>query len=571
MVLDFAASRLRPFDHQVEDTASLVEHPFYLITSEMRTGKTKIVIDAAQFLFMLGIIDRVIVICPEPVRSVWFDPETGELAKHLWYDTHAKITEFHSTIKQWTWAHRGPMVDVTMCGDNVTRHESLAPQLKWIVTNYDYVRPFTPKDQKKNDLVLKTLLKYCTPKTLIVFDECSALTNHTSETYKACLKLRRACGRVVAMDGALIDTPIHLFSICNLLDPSILDCGFITHFRARYAVMGGFKVGAVKKKDPKTGATIFVGGRPTQVLEWTNLDDIQRRMLPYTVRRLQKHTLAHVPKKKDAITLYASMTADEWSVYRKMRDDMIVMLQDGNASIAQQAITKLMRLSQITGGFLGGVEDAGLDTACLDCSGAGCDACEGSGIGATRPITDSVIEIGRSKLDLTLTLLDRLYAEDPNLKIIIWCRFHAEVQRLLREAARRYPLIDVAGLHGGQTKRARNDVKRLLKPETAPPGPVIVAGTLGTGSFGLDFSAAHTSVNHSYTHSLRKFLQSGDRVFGPGQTSEISYYDLIAVGPRGQKTYDSVIVQARRAKQDLATWTTDAWVRALQQPEESAA
>jgi hypothetical protein len=270
-----------------------------------------------------------------------------------------------------------------------------------------------------------------------------------------------------------------------------------------------------------------------------------------------------MPVKLAAVTLKATMGSEDWEYYKTMRDEMVVELEHSNASISQQAIVKFMRLSQITGGFLGGIESTGLDDAiCDSCAGTGCDDCEGSGIGAAQP-TASVREVGRCKLDVLLWLVNSLYEKDPHLKMIVWARFIPETMRILCEVAKAFPLITVAGLHGGQSKADRAYVKQLLHPLTAPSTPVFVCGTLGTGSFGLDFSAAHISVNYSYDHSLRKFLQSGDRVYGPRQTKPISYYDIVAVGPKNQRTYDSVIVQARRDKHDLATWMTAAWVKAL--------
>ena len=61
MTLDFSRSPLQPFQHQREDAAWLLEHPYALVASEMRTGKSKTVLDAAQFLFEQQKIDRVII------------------------------------------------------------------------------------------------------------------------------------------------------------------------------------------------------------------------------------------------------------------------------------------------------------------------------------------------------------------------------------------------------------------------------------------------------------------------------------------------------------------------------
>ncbi len=530
MTLDFSKARLPPFAHQREDTQTAIDHPYLFITSEMRTGKTKIVIDAAQFLFERGLIDRVIVVAPEPVRGVWYDPETGELQKHLWNDTPAWITEYHSRVRQWRW---GPAIA-----------DKDAKPLKWIITNFEFIRAYTDKHGKRIDAALRGLLPYVNNKTLLVLDESSAITNHKSEQFKACLVLRRKCSRVILLNGTPMDTPIHLFAQGNMLHPSILDCGYITHFRARYAQMGGFKVGAVRVKKPD-GSIVFEGGRPTQVIGWINLDDLQRRFAPVTIRRLQKDCV-DMPEKLDPITIPVTMTPETWSYYVEMRDQMVVMLEGGNASIAQQAITKIMRLAQITSGFLGGIADAGLEDDVVQ--------------------TASVREIGREKLDMMLWLTQMQLEKDPHIKLVTWVRFRPELDRMLKVVAKKFPQMIVSGMHGGQKKSDRRDALHLLKPETAPADKaVFFAGTYGTGSFGLDFSASYTNINCSYDYSLRKFLQSGDRVYGPGQKHPVSYYDLVAQGPRGQKTIDHIILSDRRGKADVANWVTSDWVRALKE------
>ena len=542
-MLDWSHSKYKPFAHQIEDAETLVKHPFFFIASEMRTGKTKIVIDAAQFLFFMGAINRVIVIAPEPVRGVWVgvaaDALGGELREHLWDKTPALVTEFHSKVNQW---RVGPNDE----------------PLKIIVSNYEFVRPYRRKNaKKKNDEVLKTLLKYCGPKTLLVLDESGAVTSHKSEQFDSCFQIRRACGRIWMMNGTPMDTPLQLFAQGRMLSDSILECRYITHYLNRYAI----QTAVVGSRSGKPLKNVY-GGAIMKITGWNNLDDLQRRFAPYTVRRLQKDCL-DLPPKLNPVTLKATLN-ESWPYYKEMRDEMVVMLSDGNASVSQQAIVKFMRLSQITGGFLGGIEDAGLDVPCDSCGGSGCEQCEGSGIGTAQPVA-SVKELGREKLDVLLWLIGKQLEKDPDAKIVVWARFIHETMRILGAARKKFPQMIVAGMHGGQSKIDRAYAKQVLHPTTAPAGPVLVVGTLGTGSFGLDFSASHVSVNYSYDHSLRKFLQSGDRVYGPRQTHAVEYFDIVAVGPSGQKTYDSVIVQARRDKQELATWTTDAWVKALKE------
>jgi len=118
-------------------------------------------------------------------------------------------------------------------------------------------------------------------------------------------------------------------------------------------------------------------------------------------------------------------------------------------------------------------------------------------------------------------------------------------------------------MFGRGKKLERADALRLLNPKTAPPGPVTVGGTYGTGALGLNFTACHTVINMSCDYSYYKAAQSAARVDRPGQLYPVSTFDIVAEGPRGQKTIDHIIAKARRTNEELASWTCSAWIKAL--------
>jgi hypothetical protein len=514
-MLDFTRCRLPPFQHQKEDVQSLIDHPYFAIFSEMRTGKSKIVVDAAQFLFEAGAIDKVIVIAPAPVRDVWYDPEIGEIAKHAWLDVPNKVIEYHAKCRTWT--------NIPVNGRCLT----------WYTTNFEFLR-------SKNRLA--QLLPACGPKTLLVLDESSFVKNHAAEQTKACLQLRRACGRVVLLNGTpLFHSPLDLFSQGNILHESIIGTKYITHFKARYAIQGPVL---------RSGGSPMVNawGKPImKVNGWTNLDDLQRRFAPVTVRRLQKDCL-DLPPKLDSVTLTATLTPETWKAYKDMREEMVVWLQSGNVATSATAAIKALRLSQITGGFLGGVEAAGLEP--MDEEAA---------------LLAQSAEIGREKLDVLLWFIEQRLAEDDNLHLVAWGRFRAEVLRAEAEVKQKFPQFETATIMGGQKKAERLRALALLKPETSPSGPVFVAGIEGTGSFGLDMCAAHTCVTMSSGYSPGRSAQTLDRVYGPGQKFPIAYYDIIAVGPKGQHTIDRDILLTRRNGEDIAQRTAAHWVKMLEE------
>ncbi len=518
-------SRLKPFKHQIEAVQFFYDRPYAGNFSEMGTGKSKITIDTAQALYLHNKVDTVVVITDASIRSVWYDPELGELAKHLWKGLPSRVTEYHSRLRVWDW-------------------EEGKIRLNWLITNYDYVI---------NEVRLKELMATCGPRTMLVLDESSAIKNHRAARTKACLKIRKKCGRVVLLNGTPIaNAPFDMLSQGNMMHEDILECGGIGHFRARYAEMGGYVV-----------ETAW-GNMATQVLKWKNLDDLKERFKPHVIRFMKRDCL-DLPPKLPPVTMTVAMSPPLWKIYKEMRDEMVVWMNSGVAS-ANQVIVKILRLSQITSGFLGGVEnfDKVLDEGTENLP----DWLKELQLPMpfeTRATPHSpVVEIGTEKLDLFLEWYAQKLIEDPQLKLLVWCRFVPELKRLVRVLREKYQKsVQVEAMFGDQKPDERTRALRLLDPRTTCSGPGVVAATIGTGGKGHTFTAAHTVVNMSFDYSLEKYLQAMDRVDRIGQTVSVSYIDIAAVGPSGQKTVDHQIIKAREAKQDLATWTTQAWVKAL--------
>lgn len=509
MTLDLSRCRLTPFQHQVVGIEKIVSTPIVGIFDEMGSGKTFQVITAAQVLFEQNVIDRVLVIAPNSVRTVWYDPDFGELAKHVWAGMPVHVREFRAQLRSW---------------GEVDRKQRW---LEFMVTNYEFIR-------SKNRL--QQLLPYCTPRTLLVLDESSSVKSHRAQQTMACLQLRKLCGRVVLLNGTPVaNNPGDMFSQGNIMSPKILECKNWYHFRARYGILGGWQ--------------------QKQIVAWRDIEDIQRRFAPYVLRRLKKDCL-DLPDKIPPVVLSVPLTESSWRQYKAMRDDMVAWLTSHTMSSASQAIVKVMRLSQITSGFLGGVEEFSLADA---------DPTHLTAEPAAQRVLKPVEEIGREKLDFLFSWLDDRLDADPNFKVVLWSRFKPELARAVRECKHRYPHASIGIVAGGYKKEEREYALRLLDPRTAPAGPAFIFGNPQSGGLGLNMTAANYMFRISNDYSHFKRAQSDDRIHRPGQTQPTNYFDLVATGPQGQKTIDHTVLTALMNKEDLATMTTSAWVTALSQ------
>jgi hypothetical protein len=409
-----------------------------------------------------------------------------------------------------------------------------------------------------------------------VCDESSAIKNPKAEQTKAVIQLRRRCGRVLLLNGTPIaNNPLDMYAQGLVMDPRILDCKSYFHFRAKYAVMGGFN--------------------QRQVIAWQNLEDMQRRFMPYVLRRLKTDCLDLPPKLAgDAVGTAHRQDVAHVSRHAGRDGGVALARQDqrrvagGRQGHAPRTACGWVPRRHPAGGGRARRRDAGLGSrgrgrrpAVLHPAGARgtvsstCRTCR-----SRRIPTDKAIvylppeEVGREKLDFFLDWIAQRLEDDPNLKLLAWCRFRPELARVVAGLAERFPQVHVGAIWGGQTQDRyrtiageqvlikegeRGRALRLLDPRTTPKGPVIVVGTPSTGSMGLNLTAANVVVYMSNDFSLKTRLQSEDRVHRPGQTRGVSYFDLVATGPAGQKTVDHLVIKALREKEDVATWTTQAW------------
>lgn len=479
--------KLRPYNHQVAGVRLLVGSKFFGLFDEMGVGKTAQVINAACELCELEEIDTVLAVTPAAVRSVWINPEWGEIRKHSWVPS--QVHEFHNPARL-VW-------------------RDAKAKLDFIVTNYEYIRNPEHLAVLQHHLELRNVLMVC--------DEGAFIKNRQAAQTKACVKLGRCCARRVILNGTPIgNNPFDLWSQMYYLSPTILPYKNFYQFRAEYAVMGGWHM--------------------KQVIQWKQLDKLQDLIAPHVIRREKKDCL-DLPEKIVMPPLEVPLSEASWKIYKEMKDDAVVWLNE-NPSLAAQAGVRIMRLSQITSGFLGGFNPDG-------------DEPEGEAI-------HQVIEIGREKLDALRMWVTELLADDPYRKIIVWCRFRPELERVARDLK---DLLPTYRLYG-QGKKEREEA--IGKFSHFDRSPALLAGQVQAGGFGLNLVGADAVAYISNDFNLLTRLQSEDRVHRPGQLRNVLYRDFLAVGPKGQKTVDHAVLKALKGKHDLATWTCNAWKQALE-------
>lgn len=505
--------------HQLEGVLKLCEpdRTFFGLFDEVGAGKTKQVVDSAQLLFLHGLVDTAVVVAPGYGRGTWADPDPvlGEVAAHCWTQVPNVITEYHK--------HSGPL-DFSQAA------------LHWVVTNYEFIR---------REARLKPLIKSLKHrKVWLILDESWMVKGRSSDQMRACKKLRdHRADRVVELNGTpLADgKPTDLYAQMRILSDSILGVRNFTEFRSKYCIVSG-------KGDRKWEQNRITG--------YQNLDDLNARIAPHVLSRRTRDCF-DLPPMLPPLLLEAPLDPPNWTIYRQMSKDLVAWI-GAQASLAPQAITRGMRLAQVTSGFLGGFEDM---SAVLNSGAAPGDPwgmrpgwLPGVGPPAQVGPHQPVHELGREKLDALLAWLQGL----PGLpgKLLVWCRFTRELERTGKALAALYPQVHY--LKGRQPEDERDTTKRLLAPGGDPASCAVVANQKAGGAT-LNFSAASIMVYMSNGLSLLERTQSIGRVERPGQQSPMQVVDIVATGPRGQRTIDHRIIKSLRAKEDMAAWTMNQW------------
>lgn len=502
------------YQHQRVGARFLAGQPYALLADEMGVGKTRQALVAAGELFVKKVIDRALVLCPATVRYAWGE----EIGKLMLEGLGLSLGSYNADKQE---------LYLTSHGGTLDPHQ---PHLPIAIVSYGLL----PKAHH-----VKALRRWCAAgDTLLICDESSFLKSSEAQTTQGALELRAGCRRCWLLTGTPIaNSPLDLWSQAEVMAGGRHGplAGFknFYHFRASYGVMGGYK------------------GK-----EWfpdrEKLPGLRERFKPFVLRR-EKVDCLDLPPKTYTVREVA-LTPTTWRVYQELRREALLALPDMDVKPEPHAAVRLMRLCQLTSGHVGsalsgqelrvGVEDEN-----------------------PRDLTTDVQDVSHEKLSwMAEAILDGELADERAL--IVWCRWRRERERLaqiLRDKA-----VPVFEVFGGQSQTRRNEeianfqnCTRQEKGYDPPPMHVLVAQP-HAGGYGLTLTAAATAIYLSNDYSYITRVQSEDRCHRIGQTRPVTYVDVLATGPRNERTVDHAILKALKAKEDLARWTCAAWRRALE-------
>lgn len=434
-----------PAPYQKQAVVNALKNKSYGVFFEQRVGKTRVGVDYAGALSLLGGYHKCLIVCPVSALQAWLT----QIAEYLPDEIPYTVYRYAGKVP--------PSKD----------------KLLFVLATYDQVR------------IHWKALSIWKPDAVIA-DEVHKLKNPSSQRSRAMRKVAKNVKYRLGLTGTPIaQRPVDIFGVFRWIDESLFGSSF-PEFKRRYCIMGGYM-----------GYSI-VGYQPGA------LEDIAQKTAKKSLRVLRKDVLEEPDIEELVLSTVLDTTGREH--YDAMRREMMTELETGKVVTGDIPLTKLLRLQQITGGFLDG-----------------------------EPVSTA-------KLLLTESLLVDLLEEDE--KVVIFCRFTAELKALMTIAHE----LKANPVHIDGSVPEKKRAEAIAKFKSDPSCKVIVLQQ-SAGNAGFSLAVANRVVFYSMSFSLVEYLQAKDRVMGREQASSlVTYYFITA-----EKTVDNKVMRDIRKGIDVAS------------------
>jgi SNF2 family DNA or RNA helicase len=422
---------------------------------EMGTGKTVTAIASMGCMYEEGLVRRVLIVAPLSILPVWED----EIRKYA---------AFQNTVTILT----GNMDHKRMQLKHLSRNG-----LQIVIVNYESMRKLVAE------------LKHYDA-DMIIADEGHRLKDRRTAQSEAMHELGdRARYKLLLTGTPVTNHEIDIWSEYRFLDPHVFGLSFY-EFRSMYFVMGGY-------------------GYHTPIFLKSELPEYTERL----------HSIAYRCRKEDCLDLpeitetirRVDLEPEARKLYDLVREDAYAGLSKARIS-APNVLTRLLRLSQITGGYV--TDDDGI-----------------------------IQTVSRAKLAALEDIVDAATAEGQ--KLVVMAHFTPELDAI--EGMLKRKKICYSVLRGSTQNRG----KEVARFQNDPKCTVFV-GQIQAAGEGISLTAASTMIFYSVDYSMVHFEQAKARIHRSGQTKPCSYIYLCC-----RNTVDQRVLKALREKKDLAQMLID--------------
>ena len=451
-----------PWKHQEDALTCALPYDAYMFAHDMGCGKSFEAVEYANRVDAWLIL----IFCPKSVVSVWPD----EFKKHS-KNKFDVVPLIKGTVK-----------DKAKRLESLLHIQKLRKSRLAVVVNYDsaWRSGLGPDYRKKRIVKPGVILSH--KWDLVIADESHRAKDPTSKIswFMYQISKRGISKRRLALTGTpMPHSPLDIYAQFRFLDWKIFKMTF-TEFRNRYAVMkdfGDFKKPVGFQREDELNAIFY--SRAHRVMKRDVLD------LPPVMH--EKRFCDLDPK---TMKLYLEVEHEFYSWLEEQGDSITI----------ETVLTKILRLGQITGGYL--QLDSGESTI-----------------------------VDNSKLNLLSDIFQDLPTDEP---VVVFARFTNEIARIKE-------LAEKLGRPAAELSGNMNQLKEWKAGEYN-----VIAVQIRAGGVGIDLTRAHYTVYYSHGYSLGDFEQSLARTDRPGQTKPGVFYHLLA-----HKTIDIDVFRSLETKKKV--------------------
>jgi SNF2 family DNA or RNA helicase len=386
------------------------------------------------------------------VLGVWQD----EMVKYADYDYTLAVLDQSSTAKK----------------KDVLRHLT-GSVLQIAVINYDSLRLMT------DDII-------AWKPDLVICDEGHRLKHHNSQQSKSAAKISKVAKYCLLLTGTLISNHTEdVYGAYRFLNPAVFNNMGFYAWRAFYCESYGY-------------------GNHQFRLKKSMEEDFLRRIHSVAFRDTMADCLSLPPTLE--IVRPISLEGKTEKLYKQIVKDSYAEISGGEITTAN-VLSKLLRLSQITGGFL--TNDDG-----------------------------HTEQVSSAKLDALEDILDD--AINENRKVVIIARFTPEIEaicKLLEKNKIGFARVD------GKVKDRKGEVDRFQNDL----GTMVFVGQIQVAGLGLTLTASSLMILYSIDYSVANHSQTLARIHRSGQVNSCSYIYLLA-----KNTVDEKIFNSLKLKEDFS-------------------
>lgn len=418
----------------------------------MGLGKSKIAIDLIQNRGH----DTVAIVCPKSVINVWGREFNKHCAKEFMLANPTKrgVRERLKQIQS-TWEKAVALNKISVC-----------------VFNYEAVL---------NDDLYDWLK--ATDIECMVADEMHRVKAPGGKQSRALYRIGKTIPHKIGLTGTpLPHSPLDIYAQYRFLEPGIFGTSF-AQFKSRYAVT----------RDRRINGNSF-----SEVVGYQRKEELHDKM--YQIAYKGDPDVLDLP---DQHTTERYCTLDEKTMkhYHKLNDQFITFLQNQEVVSADNALVKLLRLQQLTSGYI-------------------------------KTDEDNIRTIGTEKEDLFRDIATDI-GDEP---IVVFCRFKYDLQTIR-------DVTDDLGREYGEVSGSQND----LTDDAEYPEDVDVLGVqIQSGSVGINLTRARYAIYYSTGFSLGDYQQSKKRLHRPGQENDVVYIHLVA-----EDTIDEQVLEALDKREEV--------------------